>query len=159
MIPLIFETKNPKEITDKVIPDFPVIVKANHDAGNNLIIRDKRKVDWKRLQTDCRWWLSWNYYYSDREQQYKNLERKIIVEKLLITKEDKIPNDYKLNYINGNLEFVYVSLDREGGNFRNIYDFNWNPLDFKWAKKNKIRKTQRGPEIASPPTWELMKEI
>jgi hypothetical protein len=159
LIPLVFETKNPIEITDKVIPDFPVIVKANHDAGNNFIIRDKKTVDWKKLQTDCRWWLSWNYYYTDREQQYKNIDRRIIVEKLLTTKDGKIPNDYKLNYINGNLEFVYVSLDRECGNFRNIYDIDWNPLEFKWAKKYKLKKTKRGHEISPPPTWELMKSM
>jgi hypothetical protein len=159
LIPLVFQTTNPNDISANIIPDYPVIIKANHDSGNNFIIRDKKNVDWKKLQTDCRWWLSWNYYYSDREQQYKNIERRIIVEKLLITKEDKIPNDYKLNFINGNLEFVYVSLDREGGNFRNIYDFNWKPLNFKWARKNKMQKTQRGNEISPPATWDLMKEI
>jgi hypothetical protein len=159
LIPLVFDTTVPYKITEKIIPDYPVIVKANHDAGNNFIIRDKRTVDWKKLQTDCRWWLSWNYYYADREQQYKNIIRRIIVEKLLITKEGKIPNDYKLNFINGNLEFVYVSLDREGGNYRNIYDANWNPADFKWANKKKMPKTKRGPEIPPPPTWALMKEM
>jgi hypothetical protein len=159
LIPLVFETKTPKELTVKSVPDFPVILKANHDAGNNFIIRDKNKVNWKKLQTDCRWWLSWNYYYADREQQYKHIERRIIVEKLLVTKEGKIPNDYKLNFINGNLEFVYLSLDREGGNFRNIYDANWNPLDFKWANKKKMPKTKRGPEIEPPRSWELMKKM
>jgi hypothetical protein len=157
LIPLVFETRNPKHITEKNIPDYPVIVKANHDAGNNFIIRDKKTVDWKKLQIDCRWWLSWDYYYADREQQYKGIKRRIIVEKLLITKDGKIPNDYKLNFINGNLEFVYVSLDREVGNFRNIYDLNWNTTDFKWAKKNKLSKTHKGPEIDAPPSWELMK--
>jgi hypothetical protein len=159
LISLVFESTDPNEITEKIIPDYPVIVKANHDAGSNFIIRDKKTVDWKKLQTDCRWWLSWNYYYADREQQYKNIERRIVVEKLLITKEGKIPNDYKLNFINGNLEFVYVSLDREGGNFRNIYDANWKPAEFKWANKKKMPNTRRGPEISPPLSWDLMKSM
>jgi hypothetical protein len=159
LIPLIFFTDKPKEINSKTIPDYPVIVKANHDAGNHHIIRDKEQVNWHRLQIDCKWWLMWNYYNSDRELQYKSIKKKIIVEKLLITKEGKIPNDYKLNYINGKLEFVYVSLDREGGNYRNIYDPNWNPLYFKWASNKKIAKTTRGPEIAPPLSFEKMKEF
>jgi len=159
LVPLVFETSNPLEITEKVIPNYPVIVKANHDAGNNFIIRDKNRVDWRKLQIDCRWWLSWNYYYSDREQQYKEIQRRIIVEKLLVTKEGKIPNDYKLNFLNGKLEFVYVSVDREGENFRNIYDSSWNPLNFKWASKRKIYKTKRGPEIPQPKSWDLMKKM
>jgi hypothetical protein len=159
LIPLVLVTDNPKDINAKTIPDFPVIVKANHDAGNYQIIRDKKDVNWRKLQTDCKWWLSWNYYKSDRELQYKLIKRKIIVEKLLVTKEGKIPNDYKLNYINGELEFVYVSVDREGGNYRNIYNSNWQPFNFKWASINKMAKTKRGPEIPAPETFVKMKEL
>lgn len=159
LIPLVLVTENPKDINFENIPDYAVIVKANHDAGNHQIIRDKKDVNWKKLQTDCKWWLSWNYYKADRELQYKAIKRKIIVEKLLITKEGKIPNDYKLNYFNGQLEFVYVSVDREGGNYRNIYGENWQPLHFKWASVNKMSKTKRGPEIEAPKTFEKMKEL
>lgn len=159
LIPLVFVTDNPKELVSDVIPDFPVIVKTNHDAGNHQIIRDKHKVDWKKLQIDCKWWLSWNYYYSDRELQYKDIKRKIIVEKLLITRDGKIPNDYKLNYLNGKLEFVYVSLDREGENYRNIYNEHWQPLLFKWASLKKINKTKRGSEIDAPKSFQKMKEL
>lgn len=159
LIPLVFDTQNPKQLTKEVIPDYPVIIKANHDAGNNFIIRDKSLVDWKKLQIDCRWWLSWNYYYADREQQYKNIERRIIIEKLLITKDGKIPNDYKLNYLNGNLEFVYVSLDRESSNYRNIYDADWKPVNFKWANKAKMPKTKRGPDIPPPASFAMMKKM
>jgi hypothetical protein len=159
LIPLVFETRNIEDIKIENFPDYPVIVKANHDAGNYEIIRDKRRVDWKKLRVDCKWWLSWNYYKVDRERQYKDIERRIVVEKLLITKDGKIPNDYKLNFINGQLEFVYVSVDREGGNYRNIYDANWKPLHFKWANKSKYSKTKRGPEIPPPLSWNKMMEI
>jgi hypothetical protein len=157
LIPLVFESTEPNEILERIIPDYPVIVKANHDAGSNFIIRDKKMVDWKKLQTDCRWWLTWNYYYADREHQYKNIEKRIIIEKLLITKDGKIPNDYKLNYINGNLEFVYVSIDRETSNYRKIYDADWKPLNFKWSLKSKLEKFKNGPEITPPDSWRQMK--
>ncbi len=159
LIPLVLETKSIEDIIPEKFPEYPVIVKSNHDAGNNKIIRDKNEVNWVKLRIDCKWWLSWNYYKADREIQYKNIERRILVEKLLINKEGNIPNDYKLNYINGNLEFAYISVDREGGNYRNIYDANWNPLDFTWAKKWKMSKLKRGPEMQPPPSWQKMKEI
>lgn len=156
LIPLIFETKKTSEIISQNLPDFPVIVKANHDAGSNYIIRDKNTVNWKKLRTDCRWWLSWNYYYTDRERQYRDIERRIMVEKLLLTKENKIPNDYKLNFINGKLEFVYVSIEREGGNFRNIYNSQWSVYDFKWGKRKKLNEIRRGEEIPPPRSWSNM---
>jgi hypothetical protein len=159
LIPLVFETINVNDIKMENFPDYPVIVKANHDAGNYSIIRDKRIVDWEKLRVDCKWWLSWNYYKADREQQYTDIQRRIVVEKLLTTKKGNIPNDYKLNYLNGVLAFVYVSVDREGGNFRNIYDSEWSPLHFKWANKKKLAKTKRGPEIEAPASFSKMKEI
>jgi hypothetical protein len=65
----------------------------------------------------------------------------IIVEKLLITKAGIIPFDYKINVINGKTEFIYVSVDRENANKRNIYNRNWEPLYFTWANKNKNTQT------------------
>ena len=93
------------------------------------------------------------------EWQYKNIKRQIVVEELLQTKEGKIPNDYKLHYFNGELKFVYVSVDREGENCRNIYDANWNPLYFDWSGTNKNAKSRRGGEINSPKSFDDMKKF
>jgi hypothetical protein len=159
LIPLVYETRKPSSIKPEIFPDYPVIVKANHDSGSYRIIRDKNSVDWSKLQTDCRFWLTRNYYWVEREKQYKNIVPRIIIEKLLITKDGKIPFDFKLNCINGKVEFIYVSVDREGDNKRNIYDRNWNPLNFTWAGKNKDVSKLRGPEIPPPVNLDRMIEI
>ena len=156
LIPLLYSTKNYKDIVPENLPNEPFILKANHDSGSFLIVRDKSKVDWERLRTDCRWWLSKNYYWIDREWQYKDIEPKIIIEKLLLDKNGKIPNDYKIHCINGEVEFIYVSVDREGVNKRNIYDKNWNPLPFTFANKYKDASKLRGSEILPPPSFERM---
>jgi len=156
LIPLLFETTSPDLINFDDLPDFPFIVKANHDSGNYLIVRDKSKLDFKRALVDFKWWLSFDYFYNGREWQYKNVPRRIILEKLLLNSRGKIPNDYKLHFINGDLEFVYVSVDREGLNKRNIYDKDWNPLDFTWAKKGTDISKLRGAEINPPKTFEKM---
>ena len=150
LIPLLYQTKNYKDIVPENLPNAPFILKANHDSGSFLIVRDKSKVDWKRLQVDCRWWLSKNYYWIDREWQYKDIEPCIIVEQLLLDKNGKIPNDYKIHCINGEVEFIYVAVDREGVNKRNIYDENWKPLPFSWANKFKDTSKLRGSEIEPP---------
>lgn len=159
VVPLVFETSNYKDLTPENFPNFPVIVKANHDSGNYRIIKDKTKVDFKKLQTDARSWLYFNYYWEDREWPYKNIKPRILVEKLLLTKTGNIPNDYKLNCFNGKLEFVYVSIDREGINKRNIYDKNWKPLNFTWSKRFCDHSKLRGPEIEPPDSFSLMVEF
>jgi hypothetical protein len=159
LIPLIFVTDTWKEINEHNIKEFPCIIKANHTCGNFLILRNPEEVNWKKVQLKCRWWLDRDLYKSSREWQYKNIKRKIVVEHLLQTKDGCIPNDYKLHYFNGELQFVYVSIDREGADKRNIYDMNWNPLFFSWVDKHKKTESLRGKEIDPPATFDKMKEI
>ncbi len=159
LIPLVFKTDDWKEVNSDNIPDFPCIVKGNGGNADYYIIKDKSKVDWKELQENCRRWLNTNYYYTSHEWQYKNIKRCIVVEKLLLTKEGKIPNDYKLTFFNGELKFIYCSIDREGLNKRKIYDPNWKPLPFLWVSGNKSPESINGPDIEPPKSLEKMKAI
>lgn len=159
LIPLYFHTDNWREINENNITSTPCIVKANHTSKDYFIIRDAKNVNWKELQRRCRFWLKRNYYLETQERQYKDIHRQIVVEKLLQNSQGKLPNDYKLHFFNGELYIVYVSVDREGINKRNLYDANWNPLQFAWNGSGTSMEESRGPEIAPPPTFELMKEI
>ena len=159
LIPLLYVTDNWRDITIDNIPNEPCIVKASHSQGDMLIVKDKSKVDIKKLRYDARTWLIRNLYYETQEWQYKDCKPRIVIEKLLMDKNGFIPNDYKLHYINGKLEFVYCSVGRETINKRNIYDANWNPLMFTWVEHFKDPSNLRGEEIPVPPTFEEMKHV
>lgn len=157
LIPLLFKTEKVSEINPDILPHEPFIIKVNHNSGNFQIVRNKGEINWNQLQVNLKWWMSFNYYRHSREWQYKNIKPIIIVEKLLLDKMGKIPNDYKLHCINGKVAFVYVSVDREGSNKRNIYDRNWKPMDFTFAHKYKHKKGNiRGVEINAPSSFEMM---
>lgn len=158
-IPVLFVTDNWKDITMDKIPNEPCVIKANHTQGDVVVVRNKQSLDIKRLRSECRWWLKRTIYPYSLEPQYKNIKPLIIIEKLLLTKDGYIPNDYKLHYINGELQFVYCSIGRETINKRNIYDSNWQPLMFTWSEKYKDPSTLRGPEIPEPATFGKMKEL
>lgn len=162
LVPLLYYTDNYRTVRPENIPHEPCVIKSNNGCGSYHIIRDFSTLtdeDWDNIRNDCRIWMAKNHYYRGQEWQYKNMKPLIIVEKLLLTKDGKIPNDYKLNFFNGKLEFVYCSVDREGGDYRNLYDANWKPLNFFWVGKRKLRPDLRGPEIDPPATFEKMKEI
>lgn len=160
LVPLLFETTNYKDIRIENIPDEHCIVKANHDNAHYKIIRDKTKIDYKELRENCRFWLSLNYYREIKEWQYKNIKpRRILIEKLLETNDGKIPNDYKLHFINGKLEFVYVSFDREGVNDRCIYDADWQRLPFIWIPANTYREGMNKSDVPCPASFAKMKEF
>ncbi len=160
VVPLIFETVNIEDINPEKIKDFPCIIKCNHDSGHYKIIRSPEDVDWKALRIDCKHWLKRQYYYCSQEWPYKNINpHRIVVEKLLQTKAGKIPNDYKLHYINGELQFVYVSYDREGENDRCTYDAGWNKLPFVWVPKSAYRPSINTSEVPCPESFAVMKKF
>lgn len=159
LIPLFYVTDNWKDLTLDKIPEESCVIKASHSQGDMLIVRDKSQVDIKKLRYDARCWMMRNLYYETQEWQYKNCKPKIIIEKLLLDKNGYIPNDYKLHFINGKLEFVYCSVGRETINKRNIYDADWNPLYFSWVEPYKDASNIRGEEIPVPASFEEMKRI
>lgn len=159
VIPLLFETKNVDEIRPENIKEFPCIIKANHSCGQWQIVRSPEDINWKKMRRDCRFWITENWYNCGKEYQYKHIERRIIVEKLLQTKAGKIPNDYKLHFINGELAFVYVSIDREGGNYRCIYDKDWNKLPFVWIEAWKYKEGLNVVDIPRPASLDKMIEM
>lgn len=135
LIDLIFQTKNWKDIKIENLPDFPFIIKSNHGSGFYHIVEDKNKVDWNKIRTDCRLWLSSNYYLVDREWQYKNTPRCLIVEKLLIPKNGGIPNNYRIHCLDGKVEIISVNyyIGTTKAYIAKKYNRKWESLDFRFG--------------------------
>ena len=159
LIPLFYMTYNWRDIKPENIPDVACVIKCNSGSGRYKIVRDKNEIDFKELRRQCRRWLSDNYYYSSQEWQYKNIKPCIIVEKLLLDKNGQIPNDYKLHYINGELQFIYCSVDREGENYRCIYSPEWKRMDMEWVAEDDHKGGLYGKDIMPPKTLDKMKRI
>jgi hypothetical protein len=159
LVPLLYHTRDVNEITADRMPDYPVAVKTNHDSGVVEIIRDKNNYDFSKLREILKKSLNKNYYYISRERQYKDIIPRVIIEKLLVCEDGKLPNDYKIHCFNGEPKIIYVSIDREGINKRNIYSSSWEPLMFTWASKYKSLNNIRGKEIPRPKNYEKMLDI
>lgn len=134
LIPLLYHTQNPTDIVPKNMPDFPFIIKTNHDslAGGNFIVRDKSKVNWKSVQKALAKLLRRNFYYVSKEWQYKNIEPRIIVEKLLLDRDGHIPKDYKFECINNKVAMIHVDQNKEIKHQRKNYNINWELLPVLW---------------------------
>lgn len=158
LVPLYYETNDWHTITMEVLPDQPFVIKPTHSCGDYLIVKNKEDIDINQLRKDCKRWLKRDYYKESRERQYKDSPRRIIIEKLLQTSDGHIPNDYKLHYINGELQFVYCSVARETKNYRKIYSPDWEPLPFIWVPKNKLESQSGGDDIPAPASFQLMKK-
>ena len=157
LIPLYLVTdKLTEEQWDKLPNSF--VAKANHDSGTVKIVKDKNKVDKKKIIKELNMSLKFDYGVLSMEKFYSNIPRKIIVEKYL---GDNI-EDYKFHIFNTNIDEDKIFLQVDGDRFiehkRSFYDENQRKLNLKitsafdfyeYDLEKKIKKEQ----------WKKMKEI
>jgi len=136
LIPLLYHTKNPVDITPGNLPDPPFIIKTNHDCGGHIIVRDKADIEWKSTQADLKKKLKRNYHYAYKEWQYKNIEPRILVEKLLTDENGDIPPTFMFHCFHGKLAIVQDFREEEGQKLTSTYDDDWNVVDCEWKFKN-----------------------
>lgn len=120
LIPLVFHTKNVKELCVENMPDYPVIIKTNHDQGGIKIIWDKYNVDWNEIQLFFYKRLHNNFFWSNREWPYKNVERRLVVEKLLY-KNHELPVDVKLYCFHGVVKLIQLAQADKNGNRKIVF--------------------------------------
>ncbi len=159
LVPLYFQTKNPEQILPENIKNFPCIIKTNHDSGGGTIVRGKEDIDWSNVQIKIKKRLTKNYYTNSREWQYKNIEPRIIVEKLLQDRQGNIPFDYKLHCFNGSVRMIQVDLGRGTENhFRNWYNPQWEREPYKWSSPKGLGKftDPSDDEVPKPSTLKEM---
>ena len=121
------------DVTDINFEDLPkqfVLKTTNGSGGLNVIVcQNKNELDFKKIK-ECLECKKINPQTGGREWAYYGLEPGIVVEKLLINKNNPKSgvNDYKIFCYNGKPEYIVVDVDRYIGHKRSFYDINWNNL-------------------------------
>lgn len=149
-----------KTINDVPFSSLPnsFVIKTTHGGGglNVVVVPDKSKLDIEELKQK----LSFSEDKvanngGGREWAYYGLKTGIIVEQLLVNKEEPKAgvNDYKIFCYNGHAKYIIVDVDRYIGHKRNFYDREWNNLHIT----SDCLATDR--EIEKPDNLEKMLEI
>ena len=107
------------------------IIKCNNGYGNNVIVRDKSKMNKADVFKTFNEWRVPSPIVFGREWAFYDVEPKIMVEELLVSHDSsqKELNDYKVMCFNGEPRVVWVDTNRSTDHKRNFYDVEWNPLD------------------------------
>lgn len=119
-----------EEIDFDTLPEA-FIIKCNNGYGNNVIVRDKSKMDKAEIYTTFNEWHSSSPVVFGREWAFVHVKPKIMVEELLVahdSSQKECLNDYKVMCFNGVPRIVWVDMGRSSNHSRNFYDINWNPL-------------------------------
>ena len=125
------------DIDFDALPD-QFVLKCTHDSGGIVICKDKKNLDVKQAIKKLRNGLKQNFYYRYREWPYKNVKPRIIAEKYMEDESGWQLKDYKIFCFNGEPGFIEVDYDRYVGHKLNVYDLNWQFIDFYMTSPNDI---------------------
>ena len=136
----------PSEINYDELPS-QFVLKTTHGYNNNIIVRDKAKLNKFKAKLSLYKWMTRNQYYmGGQEWAYKNAPHRIIAEKFLPEIDNKGVSDFKFYCFNGEPEFIEVNIKIESGVFRSYFDVEWNVQDFYRKAVPRYDKTITRPE-------------
>lgn len=142
-----------KEIDWDRLPER-FVIKVAHGSGQNIIVNDKAKLNIKHAKRMLNSWMHQDISWSGREWVYKNMPRRIIVEKFLQDETGGL-RDYKFFCFNGKPTFMQLEVGRfTDNNTRNFYDMEWNLMPFG-------KELPHNPNmvVEKPAMFQEMKEI
>jgi len=152
LVPLYNVYNHYKDIKFDDLPD-QFALKATHGSGWNVICKDKGSLDWNKTQYLLERYFNTNMYYINREWGYKNIKPRFICEHLLISRDNKIPSDFKFFCFHGEPKLFQLDKERFTGHKRNFYDLNWNQLSLK------VSHPHFESAVKKPDNFERMVEI
>ena len=132
LIPLLGVWDDPDEIDFDALPN-QFVLKCNHNSGLGMCIcKDKSKLDIEKVKRDLRKGLQQDYYMQGREWPYKNVPKKIVCEKYLVSDDGELA-DYKVHNFNGEPKFILVCRDRFGksGLTEDFFTEKWEHMEVK----------------------------
>lgn len=126
LIPLIVQTKNPKDLLS--ITDWSeTVIKPNHGAGMVTILNENPDDMTKnKIIQECEEWLKLDYSSVSDEWHYSLIEPRILMEKK-ITKGNDIPRDYKFHCFkqkDNTIKYVLQVIDDRFANYSKGYYLN-----------------------------------
>jgi len=136
----------PEEINFDLLPE-KFVLKLNTGSGYNIICSNKNEIDVQQVVKTLNKWLKEDYYKIKKENQYKNIKKKIMCEEFLEDKNGELL-DYKFYCFNGKVELIEVDFDRFENHTMNFYDRNWNLLNLhKGNYKNYLGPVEKPKKI------------
>jgi hypothetical protein len=112
------------------------VLKCTHDSGGIVICTDKEKFDKEKARKKINHHLKRNYYWGNREYEYQFVKPRILAEKYMVDESGWQLKDYKVFCFNGEPKFIEVDYDRYVGHKLNVYDLNWEYVDFYMTSPN-----------------------
>ena len=123
LINLLGVWDNFDDIDFSTLPDR-FVLKTNHGSGTNVIVKDKKTLNFNNTRRKFRDWLETDFGYKSLELHYSTIEPKIIAEEYIETEIGEL-QDYKFLCFDGEPYFCWVDMGRYSNHTRNVYNLDW----------------------------------
>jgi hypothetical protein len=111
LVDLLAVTDRPENLLFEQLPrEF--ILKTNHGSGFTHVVRDRLLEDQVALHRLCQEWLSVNHGKLTGEWVYEDIRPQVMVERLLVCADGRVPGDYKFFVLNGKVFMIQVDVDQ-----------------------------------------------
>lgn len=136
------------------------VIKTNHDSGTVSIVKDKNKIDKRKIIRELNMKLKFDYGIQSMEKYYSNIPRKIIVEKFLENPGENDLKDYKFFCFDGKIKYCQLIKNRSTDETIDFYDKDWKKQNFIGLVNPMKPKEKNSQEIEEKPkNFETMIKI
>ncbi len=112
------------------------VLKLNVGCGYNYICPDKSAAAPEAVYAMTEKWMKSKPWLGYAELQYKDVEKKLLVERYLTGDSGDVPEDYKIYCFHGEpLAILYMTGRFSGRQQVGFFDTNWNYLRIRQNKK------------------------
>lgn len=108
---------------------LPAVIKPNHASGLGAFLYSSEDVEAFLADNPCPAWLAIDHARYNREWAYSQVERRIVIEKLL-TKNGGVPWDYRLFVFNGRVSHIIVDTRENDAGYSATFSRDWQRLPF-----------------------------
>jgi hypothetical protein len=124
------------------------VLKTNHDSGSTVLVRDKAELNHDRARQHIEGSLSRTYGVASGEWAYSLVRPQVLVERLLTSKNNALPPDYKFHCVNGRIKWLQYIYDRGNATKEVIVSPSGEPIDCHFDHKMISSRS-----FKKPATW------
>lgn len=159
LIPLLGAWDSFDEIDFDELPDS-FVLKCNHGASMNIVVKDKRNADWIEIKEKLNRWMQTDFGFTMEsfELHYRDIPRKIIAEQYMQDGDLLDLQDYKFFCFHGKPVYCQVIGSRSTNETIDFFDMDWNHMPFIGLLTKGSHETFSSTEIVRPKTLDQMIE-
>ena len=157
LIPLLGAWDSVGEIDFDKLPDS-FVLKCNHGASMNIIVKDKNTMDLQAAREKLERWMKTDFGFTMEsfELHYRDIPRKIIAEKYMKDGDLEDLQDYKFYCFHGKPVYCQVIGSRTTNETIDFFDMDWNHMPFTGLITRNSNETFSTKEIPRPKTLDKM---